>query len=206
MTTITVCTPWWQSPELLPGYTEAVQDEGAERVLILDQASSPPIVAPQFDVVRAKQNVGFSRACNWMLNNAETDAVLWLNNDVELVERGWLEKIRAELRPGLLVGANLRADPHTVIDGEAHPYLDGWCLAGMRADLIALGGFDEDYEEPSYFGDNDLSLRALHAGLELKDVSVGLRHLVTYTNRRFNLAGVTGRNHERFVAKVRELA
>lgn len=205
MTTITVCTPWWQSHELAPGYIAALENEGADRILVLDQASDPPLELPEpFEVVRAKRNVGFSRACNWLARQADTDAVLWLNNDIELVEAGWLERIRAELQPGRLVGAELCAGaPHTAVDGKTFDYLDGWCLAAMRVDLAAIGGWDEGFEEPSYFGDNELSLRATRAGFELRAVPVGLRHLVTYTNRRFNLAGVTARNYERYAAKVR---
>ncbi len=202
MTTITVCTPWWQAHELAERYIAAVRDEGAERVLILDQASDPPLDLP-FEVARAKRNVGFSRACNWMLAQAETDAVLWLNNDIELALPGWLDAIRTELEPGRLVGAQLREDDHTAVDGETHAYLDGWCLAGLRDDLVALGGWDEDFEEPSYFGDNDLSLRARRAGMEIKAVPVGLHHLGTYTGRRFELEGVMARNYERYAAKVR---
>jgi GT2 family glycosyltransferase len=202
--TIAICTPWWNCHELGDEYRKAVYATDAERVLVLDQASDPPIDLLGCEVFRGKANVGFSRACNWLLGRADTDAVVWLNNDVVLDRPdNWLEPIRAALKPGVLVGAQLRRDEHAAVDGMVEPWLDGWCLAGMRQDLLDLGGWDESYEEPSYFGDNDLSFRAARAGLELVEVPVGLRHLVTYTGAKLDLRGVTARNHRRFVEKVR---
>src|SRR5207253_8391938 len=111
------------------------------------------------------EGVGFGRACNAGLRMARTDAVLFLNNDVIAKARGWLEPIRNALEPGVLVGAELCSDPHGAVDGVSMPYLDGWCLAGMTEDLLELGGFDETFQPPAYFEDNDLCLRARMAGM-----------------------------------------
>ena len=58
----------------------------------------------------------------------------------------------------------LRFGRHADVDGEQFPYIDGWCLAGMREDLLRLGGFDEGLDEPAYYSDNLLCLEARAAG------------------------------------------
>lgn len=212
-TTITVVTPWWQSHELGPGYAAAMAEAGdltaPNGVLVVDNASDPPICLPDAgylgNYLRLDSNRGFSAACNAGLRAAQTDAVLWLNNDIVYTASGWLEPIRRALRPGLLVGAHLRTDPHSWVDGRPIPYLDGWCLAGMKADLVDLGGFDEQFDEPAYYVENDLCLRAHHAGMRLVQVNVALRHLSNYTSRRFDVAGVSARNRARFERRAREL-
>ncbi len=202
---ISIVTPWWNHPEFAPDYLTAVSvRNGRDELVVIDNGSDTPIGLPG---IRVEQNLGFSGACNLGLHNAACDAVLWLNNDVVMTDRGWLEAIRGALEPGVLVGANLRYDRHGDVDGMSLPYLDGWCLAGMRDDLLELGGFDEGFEEPSYFGDNDLCLRARAAGMVLREVRVGLRHLVNGTTDDDIAARVAAStaNRERFQARARDL-
>jgi GT2 family glycosyltransferase len=106
--------------------------------------------------------------------------VLFLNNDISLVRENWLEEIRGALEPGYLVGPLVNGS-WADVDGIPYPFIGGWCLAGMREDLLVLGGWDESYTEPSYYGDNDLCLRARVEGMTLRDVRVGLRHLENVT-------------------------
>lgn len=213
---ITIVTPWVGCHELAQGYWQAIEAGVApgDRVIIVDNNSSPPLAdhyrqrtgqPPSRWVLfdRHHLNLGFSRACNRGLDLADTDAVLFLNNDIRLRDAGWLTAIRRELRDGVLVGASLRTDPHTQVDGQAVPYLDGWCLAGMTQDLRALGGWDTTLEEPSYWGDNLLCLYAREAGLRLVQADVGLRHLGNYTSRRVDVDAVSARNRERYEQAVR---
>ena len=199
---ITVVTAWLNHRELERDYWNAVNTEDCE-VLIVDNGSTPPLP----NAHRLDFNSGFSHASNVGLNLARTDAVLFLNNDIFADKPGWLEPIREALEPGVLVGPVIRFDRHGSVDGHELPYLDGWCLAGMREDLLGLGGFDEDYQEPSYFSDNDLSFRARLAGMTLREARTSVGHLASQTS-----GGVTGpgvqaaydANQRRFRAVVRE--
>lgn len=209
MPSITVVTPWHNAHELAPAYWQAMSYLGlADQVIVVDNASTPPLEHPKqagVQIVRQPFNVGFSKASNVGLALATTDAVLFLNNDVRMVDPGWVEQIRSHVETGVIVGAHLRSDHHAAVDGQPVPYLDGWCLAGMRADLEQLGGWD-DLEEPSYFGDNLLCARAVAAGMELRQVDVGLEHLGNYTSRRYAARDqVAGRNRARYEQAVREL-
>lgn len=218
MTSITIVTPWHQSHELAAAYWRAINAGVGEldRVLVIDNASEPMLFTSAWDTapaaawdIRLYENIGFSRACNVGLKFAgkaamATDAVLFLNNDVRLVAGDWLERIRAALAPGVLVGAKLRDGAHTAVDGIQVPYLDGWCLAGMRADLDTLGGWNETFEEPAYYGDNELCARARAAGMQLVEANVGLRHLENYTSRRMPISEISARNRARYETIVRE--
>lgn len=202
---ITVVTPWLNCPELRDGYWQAI-DAGLapdDRVVIVDNGSSPPVEAPTDSLIRLDSNQGFAAACNIGLERANTDAVLFLNNDVRLRDRRWLEMIRQELRPGVLVGPDLRITRHTAVDGRIVPYLDGWCLAGLTEELRELGGFNEDFEEPSYYGDNELCVRARAHGMKLVQCDAGLRHLGNYTSRHTDVSAVSERNRARYEAAVR---
>lgn len=200
--TLTVVTPWRNHRELERDYWAAMRTVNA-RVLVIDNGSHPPLP----NAIRFDENLGFSKACNVGLDLARTDAVLWLNNDIRAERADWLSALQTGLEPGVLVGADLRYDRHGDVDGETFPYLDGWCLAGMRDDLLELGGFDESFMEPAYFGDNDLCFRARMSGMTLRHADVGLVHLANRTAGPADDAVVrlaSQENRERFAARVRE--
>ncbi|MCR4339228.1 MAG: glycosyltransferase, partial [Gemmatimonadaceae bacterium] len=130
--TTAIVTPWVDHPELVEDYMAAVADGPPDELLVIDNGSTPPL---DFAAVRFEENRGFTAASNAGLAAARTDAVLFLNNDVVMTRPGWLDMIRDALEPGVLIGARLRYDRHGDVDGQPLPYLDGWCLAGMTADL-----------------------------------------------------------------------
>lgn len=202
MTSITVVTPWLDHMELADQYWQAMSVADVQ-VLVIDNGSDPPLP----NGIRLDTNTGFSHACNVGLELAQTDAVLFLNNDVFATAVDWVEPIRDALEPGVLVGPVIRYDEHGMVDDHQLPYMDGWCLAGMRDDLLDIGGWDEEYEEPSYFGDNDLSFRARLAGMTLREVTVPIYHLASKTSggeQNPNVIATCRRNHQRFTRVVRE--
>jgi GT2 family glycosyltransferase len=180
MTSITIVTPWLEHPELVADYTDAVLPEllDHDEVIVVDNGDAPGL--PYARTITAGGNLGYAKGSNLGLERATTDAVLFLNNDVRLGRRGWLDQIREAVRPGVLVGP-LRDPDHAAVDGVRFPYIDGWCLAGMTDDLAALGGFDVNLEEPAYYSDNLLCLAAREAGMTLRHLNVGLHHKLSAT-------------------------
>lgn len=210
MTTVTIVTPWRDHPELAGDYWAAMNAGRPDEVLVIDNGSTPFLRFPQSNcdgyLIRREENLGFARASNIGLRKARSDAVLFVNNDVVMTGRDWLGKLTAAFEPGVLVGASLRFDAHGQVDGRGFPYLDGWCVGGMRDDLVALGGFDESFDEPAYFSDNDLSFRARTMGMRLREVRVGLVHKGNRTagpGSQPHVVAVSRANFERFAAKVR---
>lgn len=199
---ITVVTPFWNHRAELERDFWAAMRVADCQVIVVDNGSDPPLP----NAWRLATNTGFSHANNVGLQLVQTDAVCFLNNDIAATSEDWLESLRAAVEPGVLVGAQLRSDVHAHVDGQPMPYLDGWCVAGMRDDLLALGGWDETLDEPSYYGDNLLSLEARAAGMSLREAKVGLRHKVNVSaNDHPNVRAATDANRQRYVARAREL-
>lgn len=198
---ITIVTPWKNHRELERDFFAAIRCVEAELVIV-DDGSEPPLPNAIHPVKR-----GFSPACNAGLDVVETEAVLFLNNDIVALAENWIEPIRDCLEDGALVGAELRFDPHGAVDGEPMPYIDGWCLAGMTGEIRDLGAWDESYEEPSYYGDNDLCFRARLNGMTLREARVPLQHLrnrTIGTPHDTHTRAVTMANKARFEAHVRD--
>lgn len=203
--TCAVVTPWTDHEDLWEDYSEAIDAAQPDQVLIVDNASEPPLAFAQ---IRLEANLGFCGGSNVGLRAATTDIVVFLNNDVALTSGDWLTKLLAALEPGVLVGARLRTDRHADVDGHPMPYLDGWCLAGTRDDFRTLGGWNTQLAEPAYYSDNLLCLEARAAGMTLREVPVGLHHKNFTSGRmlaRDHVQRVTLENQARYQERAREL-
>ncbi len=184
MPTVTICTPWRDHLELADDYWDAIDAGAPDEVIIVNDGSIEPLPFVGAGIVRIidTEPRGFCAACNTGLAAATSEAVLFLNNDIQLQAANWLRHIRNHLAPKTLVG-EIRMGPHTTVDGQQHSYIDGWCIAAMREDWLDLGGWDETLEEPAYYSDNLLSLKAQQAGWDFKATWIGLHHLVSRTAR-----------------------
>lgn len=210
--TVSICTPWMNHPELGQDYFDAIAIGGIEaQVVVADNASNPPLTEifhhlVDAQVVRSEKNLGFAGGSNLALQHATGDFVLFLNNDIRAVREGWLRDLVQAAEPGVLVGAKLRTDDHAAVDGMSMPYLDGWCLGGMREDFLELGGWDDTLEEPSYYSDNLLCLEARAAGFVLREVQTGLIHKAGQTSQANGyLLPSTIANRAVYEERVREL-
>lgn len=174
MSSIAVVTPWKDHLELEPDFFAAVTVGKPDQLVVVDDGSDPPL---GFAALRLDESAGFCSASNAGLALVETDAVLFLNNDVAPLRADWLDEIRAAVEAGYVIGP-LRDDPHGNVDEVGYPYVDGWCLAMTTEDARKLGGWDERYDEagPAYFSDNAFSFRARLAGLTLRELLPGLSH------------------------------
>jgi len=204
MTTIAVCTAWRDHLELAPDYFAAVETGKPDQLVIVDDASDPPL---EFAAARMEEPSGFCTTNNVALALVETDAVVMLNNDVAMLRPTWLQEIRDRVEPGVIL-APLRFDPHGAVDDVDYPYADGWCLAAMTEDLRRIGGWDETYDVagPAYYSDNALSFQARMQGMLLRELRPGLRHFGGRTGGqdqvRFELA--LAANRVLFGDQVRE--
>ncbi len=201
--TVAIVTPWFDHLEHWPDYHQAVSAANPHELWIVDNGSSPPL---DFATLRLDTNEGFCGGCNAGLHAARTDVVVFLNNDIALSDGDWLAVMLDSVEPGVLVGPRLRSDIPTLVDGRVMPYLDGWCLAGMREDLLEIGGWDTSLQEPAYFSDNLLSLEARVHGMRLREVPVGLHHKKNGSVTDVDMAiATTAANHARYIERVREL-
>jgi GT2 family glycosyltransferase len=191
---LSIVTPWKDHPEFIPLYESA--NTGAE-CIIIDNGSTVPTAAALVEmtgrmghgsrVIRNEQNHSFSASNNQGYEVTTGNVILFLNNDIQGAP-GWWEAVLRDAVPGVLVGASLQ---HQLVWGMGLPYLEGWAVAARRQEWERLtetlhgipavftafgeqvkshshetrGPWDTAY--PLYWEDNDLSLRALQAGLKL---------------------------------------
>lgn len=150
-------------------------------------------------------NAGFPKGCNQGTAMSRGDNILYLNNDTVVTE-GWLEPLLRVLhedeRVGMTGPVTNRSSGHQCIpvpytdtdligmEAFARSYmrqqagrsgsarrLIGFCLVVKRAVLDEIGGFDERFGLGNY-EDDDLSLRALRAGYDLRVVYDSFIHHV----------------------------
>lgn len=174
MKTIAIVTPWQNHLELAADYFAAVDVAQPDQVVVVDDRSDPPL---PFASARIETAGGFCTASNVGLRLAETDLVVFLNNDIAPLRPNWLEEFRAMIEPGVVVGP-LQKPPHCHVDGVAYPYVDGWALGMTTSDAVGLRGWDERYDEagPSYFSDTAFSFQARWQGFRLRELRPGLVH------------------------------
>jgi GT2 family glycosyltransferase len=157
-------------------------------------------------VLRFDANLGFVRACNAALMAVSADAVLFLNNDVELAPSALasaLHRLRSDARVGAVGGKVIRSHGK-LQEAGCIIWRDGTTLGYMRdamplapevnfvrdvdycsavfllvrsAPLRELDGFDDAFA-PAYYEDTDLCVRLHQAGYRIVyDPSVVVHHL-----------------------------
>jgi GT2 family glycosyltransferase len=194
---VAVVIPTWNRSALL---AEVLADLGRqtypiERVIVVDNGSTDDSAAVArragADVLALAANAGFAAAVNRGVQEAGSEWIAVLNNDVAL-EPDWLEKLMARLGEGtwFATGKLLDASAHERIDGSFDAICRGGCAwkcghgrldsqlwnqptriqlapftaAVFRADLFRrVGLLDEQFE--SYLEDVDFGLRCAEQGL-----------------------------------------
>ncbi|MEQ6077774.1 glycosyltransferase [Bacillus subtilis] len=180
-----------------------------------------------------KMNEGFAKACNQGLEVASGDNILFLNNDT-VVTNQWLEPMIKLLYQDDKIGmvgpvSNYVSGPQQVpvnytnveeveeIEDFSRLYclqqrgrskavlrLVGFCLLVKKKVLDQVGGFDERFVGGS-FEDDDLSLRVLQAGYQLKialDSFVHHHGHATFTgNPDLSISQLYEENRQRFIDK-----
>jgi GT2 family glycosyltransferase len=160
---------------------------------------------PWVRVIRHPQNLGFVRGNNAALRETGEDDVVLLNNDIEILHDGWLERLQqcayADSRVGIVgcrlllgdgrllhAGTWIRADDCRGEQIGSHEpdlgqYADDRSVEGIvfacaflkREVLRDAGLLSEEYE--SYFEDTDYCLRAARKGYRVVCCgSVTMRH------------------------------
>lgn len=208
MSTVSIVTPWINTPELIPEYEQSVR--GAQ-VIVVDNGSAPENATPirlmverlGGIVIRNELNAGFAAANNQGLKQATGDIVMFLNSDIS-ADAGFLDAVRRDVGDNVLAGPSMAYQP---VYALMVPYLEGWCIAGRRGAWDRLGGWDAVNYSGPYWEDNDLCLRALSCGMNLTKTVWPIRHIGQRTIKTMGLmAGESfERNRQKFAARVRPI-
>ena len=181
--TTSVIIPVFNGQQFLSANLPAVLSLGADEVLIVDDASSPPVEKSGVKIIRHEKNQGFPISVNDGFTVAIGDIVILLNQDVKpdknlLVHtlphfadprvfavtfneqnRSWA---KAEIRNGFLEFTN------GPLDNKTHSsfWASGGSAAFRRSLWQQLGGFDPKFS-PGYYEDLDISWRARNRGYDI---------------------------------------
>ncbi|CAG9622713.1 Ubiquinone biosynthesis O-methyltransferase, mitochondrial [Sutcliffiella rhizosphaerae] len=167
-------------------------------IIVIDNGSSDGTIdylksIPHLEIISNGKNLGFAKGCNQGLDIATGDQILFLNNDT-IVTKNWLESMKSLLYSDEKIGMvgpvsnyvsgsqQIHVD-YTNIDevqdfasgycesnaGKSRRVLRlvGFCLLVKKEVMKKIGKFDESFGYGS-FEDDDLCLRALNSGYQLR--------------------------------------
>ncbi|KAG8150525.1 glycosyltransferase [Burkholderia catarinensis] len=118
---VSVIIPTKNKPELLRMCVDGLlhaTDYSNKEVIIVDTGSDDPETLeyyrflksePQIRIVYYRNKFNYSAACNFGASRARGEFLLFLNNDIEIITRDWLQElVRLAMRPGVgVVGTKL---------------------------------------------------------------------------------------------------
>ncbi len=199
---ISIVTPWYNHPELIPEYERAVR--AADQVVIYDNGSELETALQLQDMVerlggdyiRSETNRMFAPANNEAYEHTTGDIVLFLNNDVR-ASGDWLHCVRYEVTDRILIGAKLASTHFS--NGREVNYIEGWCVAATRQTWDMLGCWDADSFVYPYWEDVDLAQRAIRFGLGLVQGLWPIEHLGNVTLNTNPEAGTHIEQNKRIV-------
>jgi len=207
MTTVGICSLWWNHQEMLPEFLRMMKVGGWDKLVLVDNASTPEANAafkeavkelgPKASGLRMGKN-SVLHGWNAGMNALGTDIVIQMANDVVQTDVRWLEWGIEGMGPGVIQG------PLCWYRGIV--YVDGSMCAYMREDWERLGGLDaEYYEHPGYWSDTDICLKAQRMGMTVRPTLSGLLHLINYSGGngpQYNTPNTE--NMKKFVARYLE--
>ncbi|MDR8732203.1 N-acetylglucosaminyl-diphospho-decaprenol L-rhamnosyltransferase [Burkholderia pseudomultivorans] len=118
---VSIVVPTKNKPELLRMCVEGLlhgTDYSNKEIIIVDTGSDDAEILayyrqlksePQVRLVHFRHPFNYSSACNFGASSARGEFLLFLNNDIEIVSRDWLQElVRVGMRPGIgVVGTKL---------------------------------------------------------------------------------------------------
>lgn len=178
-----IVIPAFNGQKFLSANLPMVRALGADEIIVVDDASSPPVTAESVKLIRHLQNQGFPRSVNEGVSIAAGEIVILLNQDVkpqkDLLkytlpyftdpkvfavtfneqDRSWAQ---VQLKNGFLEFAN------GPLDNKIHEsfWASGGSAAFRKSYWNLLGGFDPIFS-PGYFEDLDLGWRSGKAGYKI---------------------------------------
>lgn len=207
---LSVITNWTDNPQFIPAYEGAVR--GADEVIIIDNGSKPEnsrkihamVERLRGTYVRNPHYPGFAAGNNQGMALASGDILLFLNNDIIATRTDWLNRVRVEVKSGIVAGPSLGEKS---VDNTKLPYIEGWCIAARREVWETLEGWDAEHFPFGYWEDSDLCYRAIEAGYRLKQTAWPLIHIGGGTGgqNKDKLVRYVTENYLQFVKRVRGL-
>ena len=123
----------WNTRDLLRACLQSLPRDSATGILVIDNASSDGSADmmrrhfPQLRLLANEENIGFARACNIGIREAETEFILLLNSDCRVAQTGLFQRALDDFDQ----------DPQLAILGPRLLYPDGRVQSAGRLFLTA---------------------------------------------------------------------
>lgn len=182
---------------------------------------------PLLKIINNKYNRGFSIANNQGYNIAQSNNILFLNNDVQIKSKhkSWTDKLISNISTNTLMAIqgglldsnfNFIKENNNIDLTSSLSYLSGWCIAGNKQTFDqlkldyhrddnnnivhgkALGPWNEIFY-PAYFEDTDLSFRARQKNITMKLIDLPLYHLGRMTGKQMNMGKIFIESKQKFI-------
>jgi GT2 family glycosyltransferase len=191
---VSLCILTHNRPLALQKAVASAAGHGFDEVLVIDQASDPPLV-PIAGVrwERSAVNLGVADGRNRLVTLAHGDLVVFLDDDATLLGRGAAETLRDAFETDHRLGAvafyvqradggvvsreiPFRGRPHETDRARQCAYFVGCGAAIRRSAFLGVGGFDARYGYSTE--ELDLALAMARAGWRLRYVpSLRIEHV-----------------------------
>jgi O-antigen biosynthesis protein len=172
-------------------------DLSKAEIIVIDNASVDGTweylqsMGHRLDVIfRNSENIGVGAGYTTGFKFAITHYFVTLNNDIEIYDSDWLEKLHApfDLNPKMALvgveGTGCYLDRMGM--GHPHPtikdYVEGSCMMGRTDVVRECGGLFDPAYRFGYCEDADLSLRVRKRGYEIAHVPLGMKHIRSVTS------------------------
>jgi GT2 family glycosyltransferase len=203
-----------------------------QEIIVVDDGTPKKLQVPKgVKLIRHRENLGFSTACNAGYEATSSDTVVFLNSDTVVPGIGLSRLLESLSRSGSIVAAGpytnnaghlQQIDPTYTDLGRLDLFAEefdqreeedqdvdilvGFCLAVKRSALKEVGLFDVRFGR-GMFEDNDLCYRLRRAGYRLViSARAFVHHEGSKTLRSMDLdiGRLLSENHKKFVVKWRE--
>lgn len=147
-------------------------------LIVVDNGDSftPVQDYPWLRIIKPGRNLGFGGGNNFGVKHAKGNIILFLNNDIDILQPYWLSDLLLNLQPNEIVGQELVTDnSFTSVQGKFHSYINGYLILMHRKIFDDVGGFDTGFGK-GWFEDVWFSTVAQSLGYKLREQKTAIYH------------------------------
>jgi len=170
--------------------------------------------------IRNDTNLGFGFACNQGYSAASSQAIMFLNNDIKILNKSytWLDTLTNDVltadEPALFGPTGGLVDPknsYSFVYETNNPkdkinYMSGWCLTAKKEvwDMLVLNDQQGPFDAKTffvYYEDTDCSLRAQKLNIKFVIYPLPIAHIGKQTSKLINTSKLYLQSKEKFMKK-----
>jgi len=177
---VSIITPAWGHEDITQNLVDGIATTtGVDfELIVVDNGNSftPVQDYPWLRVIKPGSNLGFGGGNNLGAKHAKGNILLFINNDIDVLQPYWLSDLLKELQSDEIVGHELVVDnSYTLMQGKLHSYINGYLMLMHRKIFDDVGGFDTGFGK-GWFEDVWFSVVAQNLGYKLREQKAEIYH------------------------------